>query len=191
MNKIEKTLILRLAQGIGNQLFMYANAYSLSKSYNYKLLIDNTSGYFKKKNHNRSYELNNFLIDEHIASPDIKFDTYSKDLKRKILIKLDLFRTNKSFILEKKDSSKKTFFSKINLDNYSNKSFLESNCISQLRIFKKESYYELKFNETLEGRILTIDSLRGVAIVMVLMLHTIQYCVYQISQEKIIGVRND
>jgi hypothetical protein len=40
-----------------------------------------------------------------------------------------------------------------------------------------QSIYSTKFNETLQGRILTIDSLRGVAIVMVLMLHTIQYCV--------------
>ena len=40
-----------------------------------------------------------------------------------------------------------------------------------------QSIYSTKFNETLDGRILTIDSLRGVAIVMVLMLHTIQYCV--------------
>ena len=55
MNNIKKTLTVRLAQGIGNQLFMYANAYSLSKSYNYQLFIDNTSGYFKKKDQLRTY----------------------------------------------------------------------------------------------------------------------------------------
>ena len=50
MNNVKKTLTVRLAQGIGNQLFMYAHAYSLSKKINYDLYIDNTSGYFKKKN---------------------------------------------------------------------------------------------------------------------------------------------
>jgi len=138
MNNLKKTLTVRLAQGIGNQLFMYANAYSLSKSYNYQLFIDNTSGYFKKKDQLRTYELNNFLLEENLATSDLKFDTHSKNLKRKILIKLDKFRNYRSFILEKKDANKKTFFSKINLDNYSNKLFLEGH-------FESEKYfYEYK-----------------------------------------------
>tara|TARA_S200000501_G_scaffold102608_1_gene96127 strand:- start:231 stop:1136 length:906 start_codon:yes stop_codon:yes gene_type:complete len=138
MNNLKKTLTVRLAQGIGNQLFMYANAYSLSKSYNYQLFIDNTSGYFKKKDQLRTYELNNFLLEENLATSDLKFDTYSKNLKRKILIKLDKFRNYRSFILEKKDANKKTFFTKINLDNYSNKLFLEGH-------FESEKYfYEYK-----------------------------------------------
>ena len=138
MNNLKKTLTVRLAQGIGNQLFMYANAYSLSKSYNYQLFIDNTSGYFKKKDQLRTYELNNFLLEENLATSDLKFDTYSKNLKRKILIKLDKFRKHRSFILEKNDANKKTFFTKINLDNYSNKLFLEGH-------FESEKYfYEYK-----------------------------------------------
>ena len=138
MNSLKKTLTVRLAQGIGNQLFMYANAYSLSKSYNYQLFIDNTSGYFKKKDQLRTYELNNFLLEENLATSDLKFDTHSKNLKRKILIKLDKFRNYRSFILEKKDANKKTFFTKINLDNYSNKLFLEGH-------FESEKYfYEYK-----------------------------------------------
>ena len=44
-----KKIIVRIAEGIGNQLFMYANAYSLAKKTNSKLYIDNSSGYFKKK----------------------------------------------------------------------------------------------------------------------------------------------
>ena len=103
MNNLKKTLTVRLAQGIGNQLFMYANAYSLSKSYNYQLFIDNTSGYFKKKDQLRTYELNNFLLEENLATSDLKFDTHIKNLKRKILIKLDKFRNYRSFILEKKE----------------------------------------------------------------------------------------
>ena len=138
MNNIKKTLTVRLAQGIGNQLFMYANAYSLSKSYNYQLFIDNTSGYFKKKDQLRTYELNNFLLEENLATSDLKFDTHIKNLKRKILIKLDKFRNYRSFILEKNDANKKTFFTKINLDNCSNKLFLEGH-------FESEKYfYEYK-----------------------------------------------
>ena len=46
---MKNKLIVRIAEGLGNQLFMYAHAYCLSKKINYDLYIDNTSGYFKKK----------------------------------------------------------------------------------------------------------------------------------------------
>lgn len=42
-------IIVRIAEGLGNQIFMYANGYALSKKINYELLIDNESGYLKKK----------------------------------------------------------------------------------------------------------------------------------------------
>ena len=46
---MEKKLIVRIAEGLGNQLFMYANAYSIARDLGYDLLIDSKSGYFKKK----------------------------------------------------------------------------------------------------------------------------------------------
>ena len=52
-------LIVRIAEGLGNQLFMYAHAYALSKKINYKLYIDNESAYFKKKDI-KKYELRLF-----------------------------------------------------------------------------------------------------------------------------------
>ena len=107
MKKNENLFILRVAEGIGNQLFMYANAFSLSKKYNYKLLIDNTSGYFKKKNQIRSYELNKFITNLNIASEKFKFDTYLKDktkISKKIIFLL------KKFLYRKKISLKKHFF---------------------------------------------------------------------------------
>ncbi len=47
---MSKKIIVRIAEGIGNQLFMYGHAYALSKKINYELYIDSTSGYFQKKN---------------------------------------------------------------------------------------------------------------------------------------------
>ena len=140
MNNANKTITVRIAEGMGNQLFMYANAYNLSKKFNYDLLIDNKSGYFKNKNSLRTYQLNNFHVAENLANSKNRFDTYLKDLNRKILKKVDKFLNFKKFLLEKKDSLKKTSFYKINLDKYSNKIFLEGH-------FESEKYfYEYKKN---------------------------------------------
>ena len=44
-----KILIVEIAEGLGNQLFMYAHSYALSKRLGYDLQIDNLSGFSKKK----------------------------------------------------------------------------------------------------------------------------------------------
>ena len=138
MNYAQKIITVRIAEGIGNQLFMYANAYSLSKKFNYDLSIDDKSGYFKNKNSLRTYQLNNFQIDENLANSKHRFDSYLKDLNRKILKKVDKFSSFKKFLLEKKDSLKKTSYYEINLDKYSNQIFLEGH-------FESEKYfYEYK-----------------------------------------------
>jgi hypothetical protein len=46
---IKKILIVRIAEGLGNQLFMFSNSYFFAKVRNYTLMIDDESGYFKKK----------------------------------------------------------------------------------------------------------------------------------------------
>ena len=46
---MKKRLTIEIAEGLGNQIFMYAFAYSISKKFNYDLYIDNKSGYSKKK----------------------------------------------------------------------------------------------------------------------------------------------
>ena len=94
---MKKKIIVRIAEGLGNQLFMYANAYTLSKKYNRELLIDNTSGYFKKKNKIRNYELNNFSISDNIVNKSLKFDTYPKDIIRKLKKNLIYFIRIKVF----------------------------------------------------------------------------------------------
>ena len=88
---MKNKLIVRIAEGLGNQLFMYAHAYCLSKKINYDLYIDNTSGYFKKKNQVRSYELDKFNIDHNLPDKKYKFDTFFSNLNRNLLKKIDLF----------------------------------------------------------------------------------------------------
>ena len=46
---MKNKLIVEISEGLGNQLFMYAHAYALSKKLSYDLIIDNSSGYSKKK----------------------------------------------------------------------------------------------------------------------------------------------
>ena len=83
-----KRLTVEIAEGLGNQLFMYANAYALSKKLGYDLLIDNTSGYSKKKNRLRKhqqYMLSHFNIKQDIAPSSLKYDTFYKQYILRIL----------------------------------------------------------------------------------------------------------
>ena len=74
---MEKRLIVRIAEGLGNQLFMYANAYTLSKALGYRLYVDNQSGFIKTKNF-RNYYLENFNITANIIDNKFKFNTLKK-----------------------------------------------------------------------------------------------------------------
>ena len=66
---MDKKIIVKVAAGLGNQMFMYANAFSLSKRFNYQLLIDNSSGFFQRKNRTlgREYGLNIFSLSGNVA----------------------------------------------------------------------------------------------------------------------------
>ena len=104
---MSKKIIVRIAEGIGNQLFMYAHAYALSKKINYDLYIDNTSGYFQKKNI-RSYELDKFNINTSLSDKKYRFDNFLLNLNRNLLKKIDIYKTNKSFLIESKNRNKIT-----------------------------------------------------------------------------------
>ena len=127
-------LIARISEGLGNQLFQYAFGYSLSKNINYSLFLDNKSGYFKKKNQIRSFELDKFHIYAKLSENKYRFDNHLLDVKRKFLKIIDHYKSNKSFLIENKTINKLTSF-----QNYSNKMFssllfLEGN-------FESEKYF--------------------------------------------------
>ncbi len=90
-----KTAIVKISEGLGNQLFMYAHAYAFAKKKGYKLLIDSTSGYKKIKI--RNFLLDNFNIKINLAKPSDIPDNFFNYIKFKIDKNLDKFRFKKNF----------------------------------------------------------------------------------------------
>ncbi|WP_304039196.1 hypothetical protein, partial [Mesonia mobilis] len=74
----------RLGNGLGNQLFTYAAAYSFAKKYKAKLYVDDESGFYKMY----KYELHNLNISAPIVEKKYKFLGIGGRIKRKILQKL-------------------------------------------------------------------------------------------------------
>ena len=110
---MKKKLTVEIAEGLGNQIFMYAFAYSLSKKFGYNLYIDNKSGYYKKKNllrNHQKYMLDYFNLEGNIATDKMIYNTSFKRLKKKLKLALDYFNFKKNFLIEK---NKKTLNNKI------------------------------------------------------------------------------
>ena len=103
-------LILRLSNEMGNQMFMYASAYSISKELNRQLYIDDETAFLSKNNVSK-FGLNLFNITSAIAPDTLKFKNLTGNIKRKFLIKTDLLRSKKKFYIEKKDRNKITIYS--------------------------------------------------------------------------------
>ena len=91
---MEKKIILRLSNGLGNQMFMYATAYSLAKRLNRKLIIDDETAFRARKNISK-YALSNFEITSEIAPNSNKFKSNIGYLKRKSFKFLDKFMIKK------------------------------------------------------------------------------------------------
>ena len=64
-----KKVIVRLGNGLGNQLFTYSAAYAFAKKNNAELYIDDESGFYKRY----KYELHNFKISAPIIDRKHKF----------------------------------------------------------------------------------------------------------------------
>ncbi len=61
-------IIIRLQGGLGNQLFMYAFAKSISMKNRLQIKLDTTSGFYNDKVYKRKYLLHHFSIDDEVTS---------------------------------------------------------------------------------------------------------------------------
>ena len=92
--QMSKKLVVRIANGLGNQLFTYASAYAFAKQLNRELLIDEKSGFLNEERKIK-YELNYFNITSKLSANEYKFDNQLKNIKRFLLKRIDKFsRTN-------------------------------------------------------------------------------------------------
>tara|TARA_B100000989_G_scaffold279284_1_gene241768 strand:- start:1289 stop:2197 length:909 start_codon:yes stop_codon:yes gene_type:complete len=130
---MKKKIITKISEGLGNQLFMYANGFALSKKNDLEFFIDPYSGYFKKK-HAYKFFLNRFNITSKFASQKYVFDDYFKHIFKKLLIINDNFNKYKKFVFEKKGWNKQSRFSPIDLSLTKNIFFLDGN-------FESEKYF--------------------------------------------------
>ena len=130
---MKKKIIAKISEGLGNQLFMYANSYSLSKTYNLDYYIDNLSGYYQSK-HIQKFQLDRFQLSAQKASNEYIFDNFYKNLYKKILIFFDIFYKNKKFFFETKQTNKLTHYSPLDLTNTHDFFFLDGN-------FESEKYF--------------------------------------------------
>ena len=89
-----KKVIVRLGNGIGNQLFTYAAAYVYAKKKEAKLYVDDESGFYKLC----KYELNDFNISAEIVEKKYKFIGPIDRMKRKILKNTKIINKNKKFL---------------------------------------------------------------------------------------------
>ena len=69
---MDKKIITRISNEIGNQLFMYASTFAIARKLNRKLIIDNESAFKSRKNIS-SYALHNFNISSKIAEHKFKY----------------------------------------------------------------------------------------------------------------------
>ena len=151
---MQDKLVIRLSNEIGNQMFMYASAYSISKELNRRLYIDDETAFLSKKNVSK-FGLNLFNITSPIAPDVLKFKDSSGYIKRKFLIKTNFLRSKKKFYIEKKNRNKITKYSNdFKNFNFDNNLFLEGH-------FESEKYFKNYKDEIKnEFRFKNLDSLK-------------------------------
>jgi len=119
MSPNKKKIIVRVSSGLGNQLFMFCNAYYLSQKYNLKLKIDDKSSFFQKKNlsDNRLSKLKFFKISDKYYKGVKYYDSWLKHIFRKILL---ILKKDNFFLEHKYKNTKKTFYKPIKLNQNTN-----------------------------------------------------------------------
>ena len=106
---MEEKLVIRLSNNLGNQMFMYAAGYAASRKMNRNFYYDKISSYKSYKNIYK-FSLDRFNLNANLADAKYIFEGFSGYCKRKFLKKIDFFKFNKNFLLEKKDINKITFY---------------------------------------------------------------------------------
>ena len=135
-----KRVIVRLGNGLGNQLFTYAAAYSFAKKNNAELYVDDESGFYKRY----KYELHNFNIIAPIVEKKYKFVGHVGRIKRRLLKKLSGINKNNIFLVEEVDEDKLTFYNPKQLNiNFNNTLYFEGGFQSE-KYFKSEKKNILK-----------------------------------------------
>ena len=143
---MNKKMITKISEGLGNQLFMYAHAYALSKSHNMDFYIDPYSGYYQEK-HNYMFFLDKFNISSKIASDNFLFNNFYKNLFKKSLLFVDKFKSKKKFFFERKNIDKSTKYSPIDITNSNDIIFIDGNFESEKYFlnYKKDLLKEFSF----------------------------------------------
>lgn len=142
---MEKKIILRLSNGLGNQMFMYATAYSLAKRLNRKLIIDDETAFRARKNISK-YALSNFDIASEIAPNSNKFKSNIGYLKRKSFKFLDKFMIKKKFLIEQKDLNKiSNYDPEIFNRDYAKNLYMEGHFESEKYFLNYKNFIEKEF----------------------------------------------
>ena len=81
---MSRIIIAKISEGLGNQLFMYANAYAISKKFDLTLCLDPYSGYYK--NNIWSFMLDNFNISSKTAPSEWIFSNNYMNIIKKISV---------------------------------------------------------------------------------------------------------
>jgi hypothetical protein len=135
-----KKIVVRLGNGLGNQLFTYAAAYSFAKKNDAEIYVDDESG-FQKKN---KYELHNFNISAQIIDKKYKFVGRLGSLKRNILKRLQYINKKYLFLTEIVDNEKLTLFNPKQLEvSFQNTLYFEGYFQTD-KYFKDERKFLLK-----------------------------------------------
>ena len=131
---MEQNLVIRLSNNLGNQMFMYAAGYAASRKMHRNFYYDKISSYKSYKNIYK-FSLDRFKLNAKLANTKYIFDGFSGYCKRKFLKKIDFFKFNKNFLLEKKNASKITFFDETLFNNkYADTVYMEG-------YFESEKYF--------------------------------------------------
>ena len=150
-----KFIIVILSGGIGNQMFQYAFAKSLSINNNYLLYIDKN---LLTKNSNRSFGLNKLQIDEKLApSHLIMTNIYWKVLKflkinhifLNIFFDIDLFEQKPFDFSDFRDQIAKSNRSIILWGYWQNEMYFNDNKINICNILRSKNNFEWNFNTNL------------------------------------------